>query len=165
MNNVFRINNKPLNSDDNSKMNKNNSERVIKMIELFSFWITFNFVIYLLFQNYLPSWTNPTFWLLYGFSAQLALFILGKNIMATWFKLNVFIWKFGILLLALFLIPYDLSYPAINFNLALFLLYLIILKVFYNTDVVNVYIGSILTKKYHKIQPKKFIVNRLRNII
>lgn len=140
-------------------------KRVLKMVELFSFWITFHYIIFLLFQNYLPSWTNPTFWVLYGFSAQLSLFILGRNIMPLWFKASVFIWKFGILMLALMTIPYNMSYSAINFNLSLLLVYIAILHYFYKTDLFDVYLRSILTRKYHNIKPNKFILNRLRNIV
>lgn len=145
--------------------NKNKSMRVLKMIELFSFWITFHFFIFLLFQSYLPSWTNPTFWVIYGFSAQLSLFILGRNIMPLWFKVSVFIWKFGILMLALMAIPYNMSYSAINFNLAIFLVYIAILHYFYKTNLLNVYLTGILTRKYHNTTPKKFILNRLHNLI
>jgi hypothetical protein len=142
----------------------NNPKRVLKMIELFSFWITFHYFIFLLFQNYLPSWTNPTFWVFYGFFAQVSLFILGRNIMPFWFKVSVFIWKFSILMLTLMTIPYNMSYSAINFNLALFLVYIAILHYLYKTDVIEVYLNGILTRKYHNITINKFIFNRLRNI-
>ena len=110
------------------------------MIELYSFWITIHFIIFILFQNYVPKWTNPTFSLLYGFGAQLALFVLGWNVMSVWFKLVVFLWKFIMLLLGLLYIPYNLTYSAINFNLVLFLIYILVLKLGYSTNIVNVYI-------------------------
>ena len=159
-NNVFTINNK--NKSNNSISYK---RPVLKMIELFSFWITVHFVIYALFHKSLPSWTNPTFWLLYGFIIQLVLFIFGRKIMPNWFKINVFIWKLGMLIYGLMYFEYNMSYSAINFNLLLMLLYLIILEVRYNKSVFDVYFGIILTKNYHSIRPKKFIMNRLRNII
>ena len=160
-NNVFRINNKA----NNNSSTPNKKKKVLKMIELFSFWITVHFIIYALFHKSLPSWTNPTFWLVYGFSIQLVLFILGWKIMPIWFKLNVFVWKLSMLIYGLMYFEYNMSYSAINFNLLLLLLYMLILEVGYNKNVFDVYIGVILSKKYHFVQPKNFIMNRLRNII
>ena len=160
-NNVFKINNKR----NNNSSTPTKKKRVLKMIELFSFWITFHFIIYALFHKSLPSWTNPTFWLVYGFSVQLVLFILGWKIMPLWFKFNVFVWKFLMLIYGLMFFEYNMSYSAINFNLLLMLLYMLILKVGYNKNVFDVYIGVILSRKYHYVQPKNFIMNRLRNII
>lgn len=160
-NNVFTINNNK-NKSNNSISYK---RPVLKMIELFSFWITVHFVIYALFHKSLPSWTNPTFWLLYGFIIQLVLFIFGRKIMPNWFKINVFVWKLGMLIYGLMYFEYNMSYSAINFNLLLMLLYLLILEVRYNKSVLDVYFGVILTKNYHSVRPKNFIMNRLRNII
>ena len=42
---------------------------------------------------------------------------------------------------------------------------MLILEVGYNKNVFDVYIGVILSRKYHYVQPKNFIMNRLRNII
>lgn len=133
---------------------KEDKVKTLKMIELYSFWITIHFIIFILFQNYVPKWTNPTFSLLYGFGAQLALFVLGWNVMSVWFKLVVFLWKFIMLLLGLLYIPYNLTYSAINFNLVLFLIYILVLKLGYSTNIVNVYIDSILTIKYHTISTR-----------
>jgi hypothetical protein len=144
---------------------KEDKVKTLKMIELYSFWITIHFIIFILFQNYVPKWTNPTFSLLYGFGAQLALFVLGWNVMSVWFKLVVFLWKFIMLLLGLLYIPYNLTYSAINFNLVLFLIYILVLKLGYSTNIVNVYIDSILTIKYHTISTREYILNRLQNII
>ena len=144
---------------------KEDKVKTLKMIELYSFWITIHFIIFILFQNYVPKWTNPTFSLLYGFGAQLALFVLGWNVMSVWFKLVVFLWKFIMLLLGLLYIPYNLTYSAINFNLVLFLIYILVLKLGYSTNIVNVYIDSILTIQYHTISTREYILNRLQNII
>ena len=144
---------------------KEDKVKTLKMIELYSFWITIHFIIFILFQNYVPKWTNPTFSLLYGFGAQLALFVLGWNVMSVLFKLVVFLWKFIMLLLGLLYIPYNLTYSAINFNLVLFLIYILVLKLGYSTNIVNVYIDSILTIQYHTISTREYILNRLQNII
>lgn len=160
-NNVFAINNK----SSNNKNPETKKRTVLKMIELFSFWITIHFIIYAIFQNILPSWTNPMFWLIYGYSAQLALFILGWNVMPHWFKGGVFIWKTTLLILGLMYFEYNMSYSAINFNLLLLLLYILILEVGYNKSIYDVYVGVILTKNYHSVDPKRFIMNRIKNLI
>lgn len=147
------------------KNSKTKGKRGLKMIELFSFWITFHFIIYLIFKDYLPSWTNPMFWLVFGFSAQIALLILGRNVMPNWFKFGVFLWKLGILLLGLELFKYDMSIAAINFNLLVYLLYLGVLYFGYNKTVMDIYVGTILTANYHNLTPIKFIKNRFKNLV
>ena len=153
-NNIYAINNE----------NKSKPKRVLKLFELLSYWITIHFIIFVLFQKYLPSWTNPTFWLIYGLAGQIAEIILGWNIIPKWFNVSVFLWKFVMLLLGLMFIPYNMSYSAINFNLLVFLLYLVILKFGYNRSIFDVYIGIILSANYHNLNIKKFIKNRLRNL-
>lgn len=173
MNNIFTINNNnnnKVNNNNNNKVNNNKvnslkKKKVLKVIELFSFWITIHFVIYGIFQKILPSWTNPMFWLIYGYSIQIALFILGWNIMPHWFKGSVLVWKSIMLVLGLMYFDYNMSFSAVNFNLLLLLLYILILEVGYNKNIYDVYAGVILSKNYHSITPKRFIMNRIRNII
>lgn len=160
-NNVFTINDKR--KEDSSTPTK--KKKVLKMIELFSFWITLHFIIYALFHKSLPSWTNPMFWLFYGFIIQLVLIILGGKIMPLWFKINVFMWKIGMLIYGLMYFEYNMSYSAINFNLLLLLLYMLILEVVYNKNIFDVYFGIILTRNYHNLTPIKFIKNRFKNLV
>ena len=148
---------------DNTRIRTKTKGFKLKIIHLFSFWITFYFIAYLLFRSVLPKWTNPFFLLYFVFVIQVGIIILGRNIIPLWLKIGVFLWKFSMLLIGFMVLPLDFSLITINFNLLVFLVYLGVLAS-YNISIYDVYIGKILTKYYNNITITDFIYKRLNNI-
>jgi hypothetical protein len=148
---------------DNTRIRTKTKGFKLKIIHLFSFWITFYFIIYLLFRSILPKWTNPFFLLYFVFVIQVGIIILGRNIIPLWLKISIFLWKFIMLLIGFIILPLNFSLITINFNLLIFLLYLGVLAI-YNISIYDVYIGKILINDGHDVTITDFIHKRLNNI-
>lgn len=137
---------------------------MFKTYELYSYWITLYFILYLiLIKNNinLPEWTNPFPTIICGTFIQLILTIISiRNNLPLYFIIGVIIWKLIILYLTIMYIKKDYSIKTVLFNLILLVVYLFVLKL-NNQNVFSIYNTIISDKKYFD----NFFENRIKNII
>lgn len=137
---------------------------MLKAYELYSYWITVYFIIYLFIIKYnidVPSWINPYPTIMFMLITQT--FITGVSIynnLPLYFIIGVVIWKLIILHLTLRYIKKDFTLKTVIFNLILLILYLVILKI-NNKNVFSIYFTVMTDKTYFD----NFFNKRIKNII
>ncbi len=94
----------------------------VKMVDLYSYWMTTHFLLYKIVNFKIIS---PYPSILLGFFVQLYIFYMGRHTMRWQFIIAVFIWKLSMLILT----PYNMNWNTILFNLALFFVYLIVIHI------------------------------------
>ena len=94
----------------------------VKMVDLYSYWITAHFLIYKMFDGRIIS---PYPALLLGFFVQLYIFYMGRNTMRWQFVAVVFIWKLSML----WFTPYNMNWQTILANLTLLGVYLVTIRI------------------------------------
>lgn len=135
---------------------------MIKVYELYSYWITIYFIIFIIIRKYIkiPYWTNPYPTIIYGTIGQILLTILSIiNDLPAFFIISIFLWKLSILHYTIKYIKADFSLKTLLFNFIIFIIYLIILNK-NNTDIYKVYNIIIYDKSYFD----NFLNKRLNNI-
>jgi hypothetical protein len=135
---------------------------MIKVYELYSYWITIYFILFLVIKKYieLPYWISPYPTIIFGSIGQLILTILSIiNNLPFFFIIGVMLWKLSILYITLKYINRDYRPKTLLFNILIFIIYLIILAK-NNTNIFKVYKIVIKDTSYFD----NFINNRLKNI-
>lgn len=135
---------------------------MIKVYELYSYWITVYFIIFIILKKYieLPYWISPYPTVIFGSIGQLILTIMSiiKDL-PSFFIIGVFIWKLSILHFTLKYINQDYTPKTLLFNFVIFIIYLIIL-VKNNTNIFKIYNIIINDKTYFE----NFLNKRFKNI-
>jgi len=128
----------------------------VKMVDLYSYWITSHFLLYKMFDGWIFS---PYPALLLGFFVQLYIFYMGRQTMKWSFIVAVFIWKLSMLVLT----PYNMNLQTIVANLALFGVYLATIRI-RGVSFKNLYTDAIYkTEQSHKTLVD-FVRFRMNNI-
>lgn len=136
---------------------------MIKVYELYSYWITIYFLIFLVLKKYieLPYWISPYPTIIFGSIGQLILTIMSiTNDIPAFFIIGVFIWKLSILHFTLKYIKQDYMPKTLLFNFVIFIIYLILLAK-NNTNIFKVYNVVINDKSYFD----NFLNKRINNIL
>lgn len=144
------------------KYNVNNEPTAL---DLYSFWITVFFVIWLLCNKFLPYWMNPYITIYIGTLVQLLLFYFGRKFVPFWLYVEIAIWKWVMFLIAYIYFDHHYDLKTVNFNLFLLLLYLCVLYV-RKRHVFGVYIDYILheNRYINNINPLEFNKDRLKQL-
>lgn len=135
---------------------------MIKVYELYSYWITIYFILFLIIKKYieLPYWISPYPTIIFGSIGQLVLTILSIiNNLPFLFIIGVFLWKLSILHITLKYINRDYTPKTLLFNIFVFIIYLIILEK-NNTNIIKVYNTVIKDTSYFD----DFLNKRFTNI-
>ena len=144
---------------------KQTKSKKLKLSQLFSYWTTFYFIVYLILRNYLPKWMNPYPMIIFVTIGQFIISYLGRTFMPYIIQIFVLSWKIIQLLLCMLLIKPDFSKNTLLFNIVFFGLYIGFLKI-YNLSIFDSYFKKILNPKaYKNITFKEFIKERLNNIV
>jgi hypothetical protein len=131
----------------------------VKMVELYSYWMTAHFILFKAFENYAPQWMSPYPALLLGFFIQLYIFYAGRKTIRWQFIAAVFVWKASMLVFTQF----NMNWRTIIANLALFGAYLEIIRI-RGVDLKYLYTNAIYkTEQSHKTLAN-FVKFRLNNI-
>ena len=135
-------------------------------LDLYSFWISGFFIIWVLFGSFLPSWMNPFITIYIGTIVQLIIFYFGKRFVPKWLFMEIAIWKWSMFALTMLLFDRNYDLKTINFNLFLFSFYLLIIHL-RGYHVFGVYLDYVLNKKrYFQYEtPYQFHKDRLKTII
>jgi hypothetical protein len=132
---------------------------IVKMVDLYSYWMTAHFILYKLVEGKVPMWMSPYPTLLLGFIAQLYIFYAGRHTLKRSFIAAVFLWKISLLLFTKF--NFDLR--TILVNVALFCVYLAFIRI-RGIEFKTLYTDAIYkTEKSHKTLAD-FVKFRLNNI-
>jgi hypothetical protein len=134
-------------------------EEGIKLVDLYSYWITIQFIIYKLFENKVFNWMSPYPATLIGFIVQLYIFYKGRKTLKWSFIAAVFVWK----LLMLIYTKYNMKYETILANMLLFCVYLLFIYI-RGVDIVKLYSKSIYETEKSKRTLIEFIIFRFKNI-
>ena len=133
---------------------------VVKMVDLYSYWMTAHFLVYKAFSDKIPAWLSPYPALFLGFFAQLYIFYVGRHTMKWRFILAVFIWKLTMLMLT----RTNWDWRTIVANLALFGAYLAVIHirgVCFNT----LYTDAIYKTEQSQKTLYDFVKFRINNIL
>lgn len=128
----------------------------MKMIDLYSYWMTAHFLLYKVFKS---EWLSPYPSLLIGFFAQLYIFYVGRNTLKTTFIVSVFIWKLSMLLLT----KCNMNWQTILVNLMLFFIYLIVIHI-RGVSFKNLYTNEIYRIEHSHKTLADFVRFRMNNI-
>lgn len=132
---------------------------IIKMVDLYSYWMTTHFILYKSLGKWLPKWISPFPSLFIGFFIQLYIFYAGRNTLKWQIILAVFIWKISMLLFT----KANWLFNTIIFNIILLLVYLLFLNL-RGISFIRLYNDEIYkTEKEHKTI-YDFIKFRINNI-
>lgn len=131
----------------------------VKMVDLYSYWMTAHFLLYKAFENKIPALLSPYPSLLLGFFVQLYIFYAGRNTLKASFIVAVFIWKLSMLLLTKF----NMDWRTIIANLALFGIYLVTIRI-RGVSFKNLYTNAIYKTEHSHKTLADFVRFRLSNI-
>lgn len=134
-------------------------------LDLYSFWITAFFLIWLILGKVLPYWMNPYITIYVGTIVQLIIFYLGRKFVPKILFITIALWKWIIFTIALFTFNRSFDLKTINFNLALLLTYLLVIYM-RGYHVFGVYLDYVLNeKRYFSLNnPLDFFEKRLKTI-
>ena len=132
---------------------------IIKMVDLYSYWMTAHFILYKLFENRIPSWMSPFPALFIGFFIQLYIFYRGRNTLKLSFIIAVLIWKLSMLIFTK--ITFDIK--AILFNLLIFGIYLVFISK-KGISLKDLYTNAIYKTEHEHKTLTDFVKFRLNNI-
>ena len=150
---------------DKSNDYKYNEKNEPTALDLYSFWITGFFVIWLLCSKFLPYWMNPYISIYIGTFVQLLLFYFGRKIVPFWLYVEIAIWKWVMFLIAYIYFDHRYDLKTVNFNLFLLLVYLGVLYV-RKRHVFSVYIDYVLheNRYLNNMNPIEFHKDRLNQL-
>jgi hypothetical protein len=132
---------------------------IVKMVDLYSYWMTAHFILYKTLEKYVPTWMSPYPALLLGFFVQLYIFYAGRKTLKLSFIVAVFIWKLSMLLFT----KYNLDWQTIIANLALFSIYLGFINI-RGVSFKNLYTDAIYKTEHSHKTLADFVRFRLNNI-
>jgi hypothetical protein len=132
---------------------------IVKMVDLYSYWMTAHFLLYKALEQYAPTWLSPYPALLIGFFVQLYIFYAGRKTLKLSFIIAVFIWKLSMLLLT----KYNLNSKTIVANLALFAIYLVFINI-RGVSLKNLYTDAIYKTEHSHKTLSDFVKFRLTNL-
>jgi hypothetical protein len=132
---------------------------VVKMVDLYSYWMTAHFLIYKALSGKIPEWLSPYPTLFLGFFAQLYIFYMGRHTMKWQFILAVFIWKLTILGYT----TANWDWRTIVANLALFGAYLAFIGI-RGVDFKTLYTDTIYKTEQSQKTLTDFVKFRMNNI-
>ena len=116
------------------------------IIDLYSWWATLWFILYILFNTYLPYWINPfpTLFCLFFVQIAITLYSYYYTETAKSILIGFMIWKY----IMVIFVPATTNIKTIIFNIFIFLLYMLLL--FYtNKNPIHIYKQTL-----HKRLPK-----------
>jgi hypothetical protein len=121
--------------------------------------MTAHFLLYKVFEQYLPTWLSPYPALLIGFFAQLYIFYAGRNTLKVSFISAVFTWKLSMLAFT----KYNMDSKTIMANLGLFAIYLGFIRI-RGVGLKNLYTNAIYKTEHSHKTLADFVRFRLSNI-
>ncbi len=128
---------------------------------LYSYWITIQFIIYLIaylsVPRKVPTWLNPYPFIIFTIIAQILFFTLSYKVIPVYFLIGVAVWKLLLIGLTLWLLPADWSWPTLAFNTVLFTIYWLYMRYWLGVDLLDFYGCIISYPKYYPSSPLDFI--------
>ena len=133
---------------------------IVKMIDLYSYWMTAHFILYKAFEGKIPEWLSPYPALFIGFFVQLYIFYMGRKTMKWQFILSVFIWKLSMLMFS----RVNWDWRTVIANLALFGAYIAVINI-RGVEFKYLYTDAIYKTEQSQKTLSDFVKFRLSNIL
>ena len=133
---------------------------IVKMIDLYSYWMTAHFILYKAFEGKIPEWLSPYPALFIGFFVQLYIFYMGRKTMKWQFILSVFIWKLSMLMFS----RVNWDWRTVIANVALFGAYIAVIHI-RGVEFKYLYTDAIYKTEQSQKTLSDFVKFRLSNIL
>ena len=133
---------------------------IVKMIDLYSYWMTAHFILYKAFEGKIPEWFSPYPALFIGLFVQLYIFYMGRKTMKWQFILSVFIWKLSMLMFS----RVNWDWRTVIANLALFGAYIAVIDI-RGVEFKYLYTDAIYKTEQSQKTLSDFVKFRLSNIL
>lgn len=132
---------------------------IVKMVDLYSYWMTAHFLLYKMFEGRIPEWLSPYPTIFIGFFVQLYIFYAGRKTLKPSFIAAVFVWKLALLVFT----KANWGIKTIVSNLALMAVYLAFIRI-RGVNMKYLYTNAIYKTEHSQNTLADFVKFRLNNI-